>query len=54
MSIGKYDPAIEWKVVRGIPPKENGNRGIFPTNKVTGGIFEYESRIERDSYELLN
>lgn len=29
-----YDPAFEWKVVRGIPPKEKGNRGVFPTDKV--------------------
>src|SRR4030043_2008484 len=45
--------SIDWiptGSVRPIPAKNMGNRGIFPSNKVPGGIVEYESCLERDFY----
>ncbi len=46
--------SIDWKLVRKITPKERGNRGIFPSNKVPSGVAEYESCLERDFYIELN
>lgn len=43
-----------WSAVRTILPKEKGNRGFFPSDKVSGGVVEYESQIERDFYLLLD
>lgn len=46
---GNWIPA---GAARGIPAKERGNRGIFPSTKVPGGILEYESCLERDFFVL--
>lgn len=35
---------------RKIQAKEIGNRGLFPSDKVEGGIAEYESCLERDCF----
>jgi len=40
--------SIDWIPARKISPKERGNRGIFPSNKVPKGFAEYESCLERD------
>lgn len=40
--------SIDWIPARKITAKEEGNRGIFPSNKVPSGIVEYESCLERD------
>lgn len=43
--------SIDWiptGSTRKITAKEIGNRGFFPSNKVKGGITEYESCLERD------
>ena len=48
---------IEWKPTnasRKILAKEQGNRGFFPSNKVKGGIVEYESCLERDLFLECN
>jgi putative transposase len=37
---------------RAINVKERGNRGLFPSSKVLGGIVEYESCLERDFFFL--
>src|SRR5271157_260192 len=45
--------SIDWIPVgaaRTIPAKERGNRGLFPSSKVPGGIVEYESSLERDFF----
>lgn len=45
--------SIDWipsGSTRTISPKELGNRGIFPSFKVPGGIVEYESCLERDFF----
>ena len=45
--------SIDWiptGAARTIPAKERGNRGVFPSNKVIGGIIEYESCLERDFF----
>ena len=39
---------------RKITPKEQGNRGFFPSNKVEAGIVEYESGLERDLFLNAN
>jgi len=44
---------MNWTRVRKIPPKSRGNRGFFPSNKVSGGIVEYESQLERDLFLQL-
>ena len=43
--------SIEWiptKASRKITAKEQGNRGYFTSDKIKGGIVEYESCLERD------
>ena len=43
--------SIDWRPIRSTiknPSKEQGNRGVFPSSKVNGGIFEYESTLERN------
>lgn len=48
---------IDWiptGAARPIHAKERGNRGIFPSNKVFGGIVEYESCLERDFFLVCN
>ena len=40
--------SIDWIPAREITAKEEGNRGIFPSSKVSRGIAEYESCLERD------
>lgn len=47
-------PHIFTEAVRKIPPKERGIRGFFPSNKVSSGVVEYESQIERDLFILLD
>ncbi len=45
--------SMDWIPVgaaRTIPAKERGNRGIFPSSKVSGGIVVYESCLERDFF----
>jgi putative transposase len=48
---------IEW-IPRGstrqITAKEQGNRGYIPSDKVMGGIVEYESCLERDLFLVCN
>ncbi len=44
---------ITWSAVRSIPPKTEGNRGLFPSSKVPAGTVEYESQIERDLFLQL-
>jgi transposase len=39
---------------RDIRAKEMGNRGIFPSTKVPGGIVEYESCLERDFFLICH
>nr|MDO8117532.1 TnsA endonuclease N-terminal domain-containing protein [Candidatus Sigynarchaeota archaeon] len=39
---------------RKIPRSRRANTGFFPSKKVKSGIVDYESRIERDFYILLN
>ena len=49
--------SIDWIPVgatRSIPAKERGNRGIFPSTKVSGGLVEYESCLERDFFLVCN
>jgi putative transposase len=49
--------SIDWiptGAVRTIHAKERGNRGVFPSNKVIGGIIEYESCLERDFFLLCH
>src|SRR5271157_1191376 len=49
--------SIDWIPVgaaRTIPAKERGNRGLFPSSKVPGGIVEYESCLERDFFLVCN
>ena len=49
--------SIDWiptGASRKIPAKERGNRGIFPSNKVKGGLVEYESCLERDFFLVCN
>ncbi len=46
--------SIDWIPTRKITPKEQGNRGIIPSNKVPIGFVEYESCLERDFYLELN
>ncbi|MFW9882313.1 MAG: hypothetical protein ACFFG0_55330 [Candidatus Thorarchaeota archaeon] len=38
---------------RKIAAKERGNRGYIYTEKVNGGVAEYESCLERDRYLVL-
>src|SRR5271157_3359630 len=45
--------SIDWiptGAVRNISANKQGNRGIFPSNKVPGRIIEYESCLERDFF----
>jgi len=44
---------IDYSSVRDIPPRTQGNRGIFPSSKVPEGSAHYESQIERDFFLLL-
>lgn len=49
--------SIDWiptGSARKITAKEIGNRGFFPSNKVKGGITEYESCLERDFLLVCN
>ncbi|NVM54053.1 MAG: DDE-type integrase/transposase/recombinase [Candidatus Helarchaeota archaeon] len=45
---------IPFEPARKITPKEQGNRGLIPSNKVIGGIMEYESCLERDFFLLCD
>jgi putative transposase len=45
--------SFEWnptQAARKIPAKEQGNRGVFPSIKVSGETVEYESSLERDFF----
>ncbi|MHA1129425.1 MAG: TnsA endonuclease N-terminal domain-containing protein [Candidatus Helarchaeota archaeon] len=49
--------SIDWiqtGSVRKIHSKTQGNRGLFPSNKVIGGVVEYESCLERDFFLICN
>ncbi len=49
--------SIDWiplNAARDIPAKERGNRGFFPSFKVSGGIAKYESCLERDIFLVFH